>query len=129
MSFRDYCSSCGASYTYDGIELNIDYSDKSYSPRDLIDIPDPVKIDTFEDCYWKYVKSDTSEDAIYWFNQMISKVTMELQPAGKDWSSWVADSESKDNDKIPILGHLGSISAAIVVMTMLTVAIIIMMLI
>lgn len=78
-------------------------------------IRDTEKLTTrklYEEAYWKFVKSVTYDDAKYWLEQMMSKVTMELEPA-EGWSSWVADPVT-EKDGVAILGHLGSISFFII---------------
>lgn len=51
------------------------------------------KAQTYEYCYWRYVGSVTTDDAKYWFNQMIAQVSLDLQPRA-DGKSWQEDRES-----------------------------------
>jgi hypothetical protein len=50
--------------------------------------------DTYETCYWKYINATDWDNAKYWLNQTLAKVTMELSPA-KDGHSWVEEPERK----------------------------------
>jgi hypothetical protein len=100
-----YCGECNLTYSWNrstGWELQkeikkptMDVSTPTYiklkGPDPFKDVKLPSTREMYESAYWAFVGSDTgSENETTWYNTMLDRVTMDLQPVG-DWHSWVPE--------------------------------------
>jgi hypothetical protein len=77
--------------------VNPDPSLNTQAEREIIQ---PTSKQLYESAYWKFVNSKTFDDADYWKAQMLSNVSMDLEPV-EGFKSWVKDPEIYNNTVRP----------------------------